>query len=135
VARILIADDDTIVTEIVSQAFRRNGHTVTTAHDGRQALDHLAQQHADIIILDWSMPGMTGQETLRNLRQSRDHTGVPVLVLTGEDATTHMLAALIEGADGFIAKVCAPDVLVHRAESLLIERHGTAAGGANAGKR
>ena len=124
-ARILIADDDAIVTDIVSEAFRRNGHSVVTARDGRQALDQMARHQADIVILDWSMPGMTGQEALRNLRQSQRHTGVPVLVLTGADATTHMLTALIEGADGFIAKACAPDVLVHRAESLLIERRGS----------
>jgi DNA-binding response OmpR family regulator len=126
VARILIADDDSIVTDIVSQAFLRNGHSVVTARDGRQALDRLDAQPADLVILDWSMPGMTGRETLRNLRRSSVHTGVPVLVLTGEDAKLHMLAALIEGADGFIAKACAPDLLVHRAESLLLER-GTAA--------
>jgi DNA-binding response OmpR family regulator len=122
VAHILVADDDENVTDLLRAMFEDEGHTVSTAHDGSQALDLLNQHGADLLLLDVSMPRMDGMQTLRNLRQMRRWAGLPVVILSSHPASTHSVPALCEGADAYVSKPFARHALAHRAHSLLLGR-------------
>src|ERR1700745_748475 len=120
-ARILFADDDDIVASVAGDAFRRRGHDVVAGADGQAALDALKAEAPNLLILDCAMPRLSGFDTLRIIRQSPRHLQLPVLIVTAYPASTHMLPALCEGADGYIRKPFDPRYLVYRAESMLCE--------------
>lgn len=121
-ARIILADDDDIVASVACEAFRRRGHDVVAVADGQAALDSIAAEAPDLLILDWTLPRLSGLDTLRIIRQSPRYLRLPVLIVTAHPASTHMLPALCEGADGYIRKPFDPRHLVYRAESLLFDR-------------
>ena len=82
-SRILIVDDNPEVTDILTLAVNVLGHESDIAFEGKQALESVTDNPPDLILLDISMPGMDGLETLRNLRASPAVKGTPVIVITG----------------------------------------------------
>ena len=79
-ARIMVVDDDPNILEVLQTRLESHGYAVVTASDGRQALDRLSEQSADLVITDLKMPGMDGIELLERLRaRSSD---VPTIFLT-----------------------------------------------------
>ena len=78
--RILVVDDDPNTTRLVRLYLQRDGHVVSTAADGLEALQIAREKHPDLIVLDIMMPKMDGVELCRVLRQESD---VPIIMLTG----------------------------------------------------
>lgn len=100
--RILIAEDDRLLSTAVARGLRESGCTVDEAADGHRALA-LAQAHEyDAFILDILLPGMDGMEICRSLRASGNR--VPVLMLTALDAVDNRIAGLDAGADDYLTK-------------------------------
>jgi CheY-like chemotaxis protein len=83
--RVLVADDDPAVVEMVRQLLGEEGWQVGAAADGRQALDQIARQRPDLLLLDLIMPGVDGFEVLRRLREQPETAGLPVVVITAKD--------------------------------------------------
>ena len=100
--RVLLVDDDPAVLRVAERWLVKQGHAVTTATDGRQAVDLLAVQSFDVIVSDIQMPGMSGIQLLRTVRE-RD-MDVPVILLTGAPDLETATAAVEHGAIKYLAK-------------------------------
>lgn len=117
--RIILADDDEIVAELVRDAFIAAGHGIGWLSDGKSALELIRRRPPDLVILDCNMPVMSGIETLRELRKSPKLCDIPVLMLTGRQSDSDERIGRYEGADDYLRKPFDPAVLVGRAEALM----------------
>lgn len=122
-ARIILADDDEIVADLVTEAFMAAGHAVGWLKDGRSALEVIRRRPPDLAILDCNMPELSGLNVLRELRQSATLFNLPVLMLTGRQSNQDKEIARFEGANDYLRKPFEPMVLVERAEALIRGEH------------
>ena len=118
-AHIIIADDDEIVTEIVSEAFRSYGHSIGVVGNGEEALNAISAKSPDLVILDCNMPKMGGLNTLHAIRTHPKFYRVPIMMLTGNTSSKDQDIARYTGADAYITKPFDPDFLVFEAEDLI----------------
>jgi two-component system response regulator MprA len=117
VARVLVVDDEPAVRRALERALRLEHYEVSLAADGEEALDALASEPADAVILDVAMPRLDGLEVCRRLRKAGDRT--PVLMLTARDAIDDRVAGLDVGADDYLVKPFALRELQARLRALL----------------
>jgi two-component system response regulator MprA len=122
--RILVVDDEPALRQALARALALERYSVTLAADASYALDLLAAESYDAIVLDILMPGMDGVELCRQLRRGGDRT--PVLMLTARDALDDRVAGLDAGADDYLAKPFALRELMARVRALL--RRGSVPG-------
>ena len=120
---ILVVDDEPSVRDALERALKAQHYAVTTAVDGRQALELVADERPDLVLLDILMPVMDGFEACRRLRELGDHT--PVLMLTARDAVGDRVEGLDAGADDYVVKPFALEELLARCRALL-RRSGVA---------
>ncbi len=99
--RILIVDDEPQITRVLRTSLQSNGHEVTVAQDGVEALAKFMKAQPDLVITDLAMPGMDGIELTRSIRE---RSQVPVIVLSVRNQDASKVAALDEGADDYITK-------------------------------
>ncbi len=99
--RVLVVDDDPQIRRAVQTSLRARGYEVLSAGNGEAALDELATEAIDLVILDLSLPGMDGHEVIRRLRAFSE---VPVLVLSVRESQDDKIAALDAGADDYVTK-------------------------------
>ena len=114
---ILLVDDEESILTTLKLFLELSGFQVTTARNGREALNLVAQHHPDLIVLDVLMPQLNGRETLRQLRQQNNWT--PVILLTQVTGTAQRIMALEEGADDYLSKPFDPQELVVRIRAVL----------------
>ncbi|MHA6798329.1 response regulator transcription factor [Bounagaea algeriensis] len=114
---ILVVDDDRAVRESLRRSLRFNGYQVELAADGQQALDQLADNRPDAMVLDVMMPRVDGLEVARRLRSTGDD--LPILVLTAREAVSDRVAGLDAGADDYLPKPFALEELMARLRALL----------------
>ncbi|HEY8414012.1 MAG TPA: response regulator transcription factor [Pyrinomonadaceae bacterium] len=115
--RLLIADDDTDMRLLLAEYFRRLGFQVEERESGMAALEAAIAGRFDCFILDVSMPGMSGLELLKRVRDRGIQT--PALFLTAHDALDDKVAGFEAGADDYLAKPFSPRELEYRVEALL----------------
>ncbi|MBA3796723.1 MAG: response regulator transcription factor [Chloroflexi bacterium] len=113
--RVLVVDDEPTVREVVARYLERDGMTVEQASDGAQAMDAL-KRHPDLVVLDIMIPGTTGLEILREIRQ---HGETPVILLTARSDETDRVVGLELGADDYVVKPFSPRELAARVRSVL----------------
>jgi two-component system, OmpR family, response regulator ResD len=118
VTRVLIADDDIVVRDVVRRYLERDGLEVSIAHNGNEALRLLGTEHIDVAVLDVMMPGPDGLTLCRNLRQRGDYA-VPVILLTALGEEDDRIAGLEAGADDYLTKPFSPRELALRVRSVL----------------
>jgi two-component system response regulator MprA len=118
--RILVVDDEPAVQQALSRAFALERYVVELAGDGIEALDRLAGERFDAVVLDVTMPGVSGLEVCRRLRASGDRS--PILMLTARDAIDDRVAGLDAGADDYLVKPFALRELLARVRALLRRR-------------
>jgi DNA-binding response OmpR family regulator len=116
VSRILLADDDVELTEMLTQYLDSEGFVVEAVHDGESALAKARGGEFDLMVLDVMMPGKNGFDVLRELRAS---SLLPVLMLTARDEDVDSIVGLELGADDYLPKPCNPRVLVARIRAIL----------------
>jgi DNA-binding response OmpR family regulator len=117
-ARVLIADDDAVVRDVVRRYLERDGLEVRVAGDGNEALRVLGTERIDVAVLDVMMPGPNGLSLCRTLRQGGDYT-VPVILLTALSEEDDRIAGLEAGADDYLTKPFSPRELALRVRSVL----------------
>ncbi|WP_168735116.1 response regulator transcription factor [Mycobacterium ulcerans] len=115
--RILVVDDDRAVRESLRRSLSFNGYTVELAHDGVGALEMIASDRPDALVLDVMMPRLDGLEVCRQLRSTGDD--LPILVLTARDSVSERVAGLDAGADDYLPKPFALEELLARMRALL----------------
>ncbi|MCB9548829.1 MAG: response regulator [Myxococcales bacterium] len=103
-SRVLVADDDALIRELLSNVLREQGLTVITASDGEEALEAIDAQLPDLLLLDLNMPRMDGFTLLDVLRTEPGTWGLQVIVLTARSSQDVLAQALEAGADDFIGK-------------------------------
>ncbi len=114
---VLIADDDPDILLLLRVRLERSGYDVVAAHDGAEALA-LAQECSPVLaILDVSMPGMSGVEVTRALREA--HFTQPVILLTGRVQDKDVVAGAEAGADAYVTKPFSPQELETRVRALV----------------
>lgn len=114
--RILIADDDPHIRDVISFALEKAGMQVTQAEEGRQALETFRSQSADLIVLDINMPELDGLEVCREIRKFSD---VPILFLSSRDDEIDRILGLEIGGDDYVTKPFSPRELVARVSAVL----------------
>src|SRR4030095_4359675 len=115
--RLLIADDDTDMRLLLAEYFRRLGFHVEERESGMAALEATFTRRIHFFIFDVSMPGMSGIELLKRVRDRGIQT--PALFLTAHDALSDKVAGFEAGADDYLAKPFSPRELEYRVEALL----------------
>lgn len=119
-SRILIADDDAHIRELVRVFLRNNGFEVLEAADGVEAISQLDSSRAELAIVDVMMPNMDGWELCREIKATFD---IPVLILTAKGETSQKLKGFQLGTDDYMVKPFEPLELVARVRALLKRYH------------
>lgn len=115
--KILLAEDDTDLGNVLSQYLNMNGFQVTLARDGEEAWESFQGNHADICVLDVMMPGMDGFEVATRIKKKKPDT--PFLFLTAKSLKEDRIKGLKIGADDYICKPFDVDELVLRINNIL----------------
>ena len=114
--KVLVVEDDRIVGQFVKRGLEEQFNQVDLVDDGVVALQRASASEYDVLVLDLRLPGLSGIEVLRTLRDRGDTT--PVLVLTAQDAVESKVQALRTGADDYVTKPFAFEELLARVEAL-----------------
>ena len=115
--RLLIAEDELDLAEVLTAFFEKNQYTVDAVHDGAAALDYAATGEYDAIILDIMMPKLSGLAVLTRLRDAGVST--PVMLLTAKGEKDDRVTGFNAGADDYLPKPFAPDELLARVRAML----------------
>src|SRR5207249_2812359 len=114
--RILIIEDEQKMARLLKKGLEEENHIVMLAHNGVEGLELSRTYPFDVIILDIMLPGITGFEVARQLRQSSSH--VPILMLTARDAVSDVVKGLYLGADDYLTKPFAFNELLARLQAV-----------------
>jgi DNA-binding response OmpR family regulator len=115
--KILLVDDETPITANLTPFLERAGYQVGVASDGEQALQQIAENIPDLVVMDVLMPNLDGREVLRRLR--REGNWLPIILLTQIGESVERAMALEEGADDYLNKPFDPHELVARIRAVL----------------
>jgi class 3 adenylate cyclase len=118
-ARVLVVDDTPHNVKLLADLLAVKGYEVTTAASGAQALEQIAREPPDLVLLDVVMPGMTGYEVCRKLREDRATATLPIVMVTALDPGTERIKGIEAGADDFVTKPLNQPELLARVKSLL----------------
>lgn len=117
--RVLIAEDERDIRELVDFALRYSGYEVLTARDGEEAFDLILKEKPDLVLLDVRMPRMSGFEVCRRMKNGQATRNIPVIFLSAKTQDTEIQAGLDAGAEAYIVKPFSTDHLVAQVASLL----------------
>jgi DNA-binding response OmpR family regulator len=123
---ILVVDDEASVVEVVSLYLKREGFSVRTARDGREALNAILENPPALVVLDLMLPKVDGMEIMRRLRDDPT-SSTPVIMLTARSQETDRIYGLEMGADDYIVKPFSPAELVARVKAVLRRSRGGSA--------
>jgi two-component system phosphate regulon response regulator PhoB len=128
--RILVVDDEPDITALVAYHLARAGYRVSTATTGPDALRAAREERPDIVVLDLMLPGVSGYEVLRELRQRPETREVGVILLTSRREEADRIKGFSLGADDYLTKPFSPQELTLRVAALLrrLEAPAVAAG-------
>jgi len=118
-AKILIAEDEKDIRDLIAFTLRFAGHEVELAADGAQALDMARTTYPDLIMLDVRMPKMTGYDACRALKADENLTSVPVVFVSAKGQESEIEEGFSVGAARYILKPFTPDTLVETVSELL----------------
>lgn len=114
---VLVVDDESVLSEMVSMALRYEGWNIATAGDGSSAIAFARAQRPDVVVLDVMLPDMSGLEVLHKLRE--ENPQLPVLLLTAKDAVEDRITGLTAGGDDYVTKPFSIEEVVLRLRALL----------------
>lgn len=112
--KVLFADDDTVLHRVLGHRLNREGFSVQSAYNGREALEFAREEPPDLLILDGMMPELDGFAVLREWRREPKLAGIPVIMLTARNREDDVVGALAEGAVDYLTKPFSPAELVAR---------------------
>ncbi|MEM7816478.1 MAG: response regulator [Candidatus Aenigmatarchaeota archaeon] len=122
--KILVVEDETNITKIITSRLNASGYDVICAYDGEQALYKLTIEKPDLIILDIMLPVLSGYEVCYKIRKDetyKDYSSIPIIMLTAKSELDDMKTGLDRGADAYITKPFKAETLISVIKSLLGE--------------
>jgi class 3 adenylate cyclase/CheY-like chemotaxis protein len=119
VDRLLVVDDNEMNRDMLSRRLKSKGYAVEVAEDGQHALDMLAASPFDLVLLDVMMPGISGIDVLRAVRQTKSRADLPVIMATAKDQSDDIVEALKLGANDYVTKPIDFPVCLARVQSQL----------------
>lgn len=120
--RFLIVDDSSTMRRIIINTLNKLGFYETAeAANGREGIDRLATDLADVIITDWNMPEMSGIEFLRQIRSQARTRDVPVLMVTTNAAKDDIVEALRAGVSSYVVKPFTTDTFKEKIDAVLVK--------------
>jgi two-component system response regulator MtrA len=119
VARILVADDDVDIRELVEFKLSTMGHDIVAVGDGAAAIDACMAEKPDLAVLDVMMPGVSGLDAIRAIRAEPALADLPVILLTARAQESDVETGFDSGADDYITKPFSPRELASRVQALL----------------
>ncbi|MFB9312454.1 response regulator transcription factor [Nocardioides plantarum] len=124
-ARIVVADDDVDIRELVEFKLSTMGHDIVAVGDGAAAIEACRAQLPDLCVLDVMMPGVSGLDAIRIIRSDPDLLELPVILLTARAQESDVNMGFDSGADDYITKPFSPRELAARVETLLARGSGS----------
>ncbi|MFK4227251.1 response regulator transcription factor [Streptomyces sp. NPDC019890] len=118
-ARVLIADDDVDIRDLVAFKLTQSGHEVIAVEDGMAALKAARSEPVDVALLDIRMPGMSGLDVCRELRAAPETESLPVILITARSQEGDVETGFAAGADDYIIKPFSPRELSSRVQAVL----------------
>ena len=120
--KILLAEDEVDLNNVVTRYLKKNGYSVDSVLDGEEALDYLEYSEYDLVILDIMMPKVDGFEVIKKLRDKGNHTSI--LMLTARDSADDKVKGLDLGADDYIVKPFDFNELMARIRAVVRRKYG-----------
>lgn len=117
--KVLVVDDVPDYVRLLGLELQQQGYEVALAHSGTKALEYLAREAADAVLLDVIMPGMDGLEVCQRLKADERLRSIPVILITGLESHEHIIAGLDSGADDYVSRCCDRRVLAARLRAAL----------------
>lgn len=117
--RVLVAEDENDIRELILLHLTREGHSVDGCGDGAEALQLAQSNDYDLVVLDWMLPGKSGLEITKELRKSKNYDRMGILMVTAKGANSDLILGLESGADDYLVKPFELSVLMARARALL----------------
>lgn len=118
-AKILLAEDETDIRELLLFTLKYAGHDVTAHGNGAEVVDSVGTVNPDLILLDVRMPRMTGYEACKVIKSNPQTRHIPVVFLTAKGQEEEVQSGMEAGADDYILKPFAPDYLIKRVSEIL----------------
>ena len=118
-AKILIAEDERDIRDLVAFTLRFAGHEVFAASNGEEAVELAPRVNPDLILMDVRMPRMTGYEACKILKADPDLRDIPVVFLSAKGQENEIQQGLASGAEDYLLKPFAPDQLTSRVKIIL----------------
>jgi two-component system, OmpR family, phosphate regulon response regulator PhoB len=119
-AHVLVVDDEPEIQKMVSKIMEARGHRVSLARDGQDALDVVARDRPDVMILDLNLPKVDGWEVCKRLKTDPATKGIPIVMLTAAYVSVDDASRGVGvGADEYVVKPFLREVLVHNVERLI----------------
>ena len=116
---ILIVEDEAALSTLLSYNLEREGFAVRVAADGERAMEALAEEQPDLVLLDWMLPHVSGIEICRRIRQNQATRDLPIIMLTAKGEEADRIRGLETGADDYVTKPFSPAELIARVRALL----------------
>ena len=118
-AKILLVEDDKSISDLITLHLKKNNFEYLVVHNGEDALSHLDNFMPDFIILDWMIPGLSGLEVLRRIRNKQEYKNLPILMLTAKNSEQDKIISFESGLDDYITKPFLPSELIARVKAIL----------------
>lgn len=117
--RILVVDDNEMNLDMLTRRLARRGYRTSSAKDGEQALEKIANDDFDLVLLDIMMPRISGLEVLAEVRKTKSHLQLPIIMVTAKESSEDIVTALSLGANDYVTKPLDMSVLLARANTHL----------------
>ena len=117
--KILVVEDDKSISDLISLHLKKNNFEYLVVHNGEDALSNLDTFMPDFVILDWMIPGLSGLEVLRRIRNKQEYKNLPILMLTAKNSEQDKIISFESGLDDYITKPFLPSELIARVKAIL----------------
>jgi two-component system phosphate regulon response regulator PhoB len=124
--RILIIEDEFAIREMLTFVVEQHGYKAVTADSYNQAQEHLMEELPALILLDWMLPGLSGIQIAKKLKQSDIYKNIPIIMLTARSEEDDKIQGLEIGADDYVTKPFSPKELIARVKAVLRRTQPTA---------
>ena len=122
--KVLVVDDTPDMARLMARAVEAQGYEVSVAGDGRSALEMAAAERPDVVLLDVMMPGMSGIEVLRHLKEDAELRAIPAILVTAKTDDTDVVDGLDAGAHDYVTKPFKKEILAARVRSAVHAKQG-----------